>query len=102
MYNCYAQTDRATRGSSIAISNRYFHSQILKKKPSAVAVRLSLHKTITLCSVYIPPNYKLQPRELTELIQQLPGPCMILGEILYGEVTKSQIQAKLSKMCYRT
>ena len=33
MYNCYAQTDRTSGGSSIAINNRYFHSQIkLKKK----------------------------------------------------------------------
>ena len=64
MYNCYAQIGR----TSGAINNRYFHSQILKTNLQAVAVRLSLHRTITLCSVYIPPNYKLQPRELTELI----------------------------------
>ena len=57
-YNCYAQTDRASGGSSIAINNRYFHSQInLKTNFQAVAIRLSLHKTITLCSVNIPPNY---------------------------------------------
>ena len=72
---------------------------MLKKKLQAVAVRLSNNKTITLCYIYIPPNYKLQPRELTELIQQLPAPCMKLWAIslpiiLYVEVTKSQINAK--------
>ena len=59
MYNCYAQTDRTSGGSSIAINNRYFHSQInLKTNLQAVAIRF-----ITLCSVYIPQNYLLQPRE---------------------------------------
>ena len=59
-YNCYAKTDRASGGSFIAINNRYFHSQInLKRNLQAVAIPLSLHKTITLFSVYIPPNYKL-------------------------------------------
>ena len=93
MYNCYAEIDRATGGSSIAINNRYFHSQINLKKPfKQLQFGFFLHKTITLCSVYISPNYKLQPRELTELIQQLPAPFMIVGGvyalILYGEVTK--------------
>ena len=45
----------------------------------AVAIGLSFHKTITLCFVYIPQNYKLQPRELTELMEQIPAPFMILG-----------------------
>ena len=68
MYKCHAQTDRASGGSFIAI-NKYFHSQInLKTNLQVVAIRLSLHKTITLCSVYIPPSHKRQPRELTELI----------------------------------
>ena len=49
MYNCYTQTDRVSGGSSIAINNRYFHSQInLKTNLQAVVIRLSLHKTITL------------------------------------------------------
>ena len=80
-YNNNAQTDRASGGSSIAINNKYFHSQIdLKTNLQAFAIRLSLHKTITVRSVYIPPNYKLQPREYTELIQQLPTPFMIMGD----------------------
>ena len=45
MYNCYNQTDRASGGSSIAIYNRFK----LKTNLEAVAIRLSLHKTITLC-----------------------------------------------------
>ena len=52
----------------------------MKTYLQAVAIRLSLHKTIFLCPVYIPKNYKLQPRELTELFQQLPAPFMIMGD----------------------
>ena len=67
MYNNYAQTDRAFGASSITINNIYFHCQVnLKSNLQEVAIRLSLHKIITICSVYIPPNYKLQ--SLTELI----------------------------------
>ena len=56
MYNNYAQTERESGGSSIAISNNIFRDQIdLKTNLQAIAVRFSLHKTITLCS--IPPLY---------------------------------------------
>ena len=97
MYNCYAQTDRASGASSIAINSRYFHSQInLKTNILGAAIRISLYKTTTLCSVYIPPNYKLEPRELTDLIEQLPTPFMIVGDFnaqnpLWGSVKVTDI-----------
>ena len=75
MNNFCAKTDRATRGSSIAINNRYFHSQKnLKTNLQAVAIRLSLW------SVYIPQNNKPQPRELTRQIEQLQAPFLIVGD----------------------
>ena len=81
MYNKYAQTEKASGGSSIAISNNIFHSQIdWKTNLQAVAVRLTLHKTITLCSIYIPPNFPLPPFDLTNLIKQVPAPFMIIGD----------------------
>ena len=68
MYDCYAQSNRSSGGSSIAINKRYFQSQInLKPKLQAVVICLYLHKTISLCSVYIPANYKLQPFNLESL-----------------------------------
>ena len=47
----------------------------------AVAVSLSMHKTITLCSVYIPPSYALDNRELDNLLEQLPSPFILLGDM---------------------
>ena len=81
MYNHYAQTDRASGGSSIAVHSNYIHSEInLKTNLQAIAIRLSLDKTITLCSVYIPPNHQVQTQELTNLIQQLPAPFILMGD----------------------
>jgi hypothetical protein len=81
MYNHYAQADRAPGGSSIAIHNNYIHSIIdLKTNLQAVAVRLTLDKNITICSIYIPPNYQLQSQELINLIAQLSALFLLMGD----------------------
>jgi hypothetical protein len=46
----------------------------------AVAVRINLDKTITLCSVYIPPNSSLSLTQLKHLADQLPTPFIIMGD----------------------
>ena len=42
---------------------------------------LSLHKTITLCSIYIPPSYSLGRNELGQSISQLPYPFINVGDM---------------------
>lgn len=82
-------------GSSIhvAINNNIFHSRIdLKTNLQADAVRLSLYKTITLCSTYIPPKFQLKPFDLTNLFEQLSDPFIIMGDfnahnLLWGSDT---------------
>jgi hypothetical protein len=44
----------------------------------AVAVRITLDKTITLCSVYIPSNSALGLAQLKNLADQLPTPFIIM------------------------
>ena len=82
LYNCYdPNDDRAKGGSLICIRNNILHSEIkLATNLQATAVRISLHKTITLCSIYIPPQYKLELQELNNLITQLPSPYIIMGD----------------------
>ena len=46
----------------------------------AVAISATLHKTITVCSVYIPPNEEPKDLELNNLIEQLPRPFIIMGD----------------------
>ena len=43
-------------------------------------MRLTLHKTISVCSVYIPPSSALDIAELGNLIGQLPAPFVLLGD----------------------
>jgi hypothetical protein len=81
-YNISKQSnDRPSGGVAILISSSYPHSHIiLNTNLQAVAIRLSLHKTISVCSIYLPPNTPLDKAELSDLIDQLPRPAMLLGD----------------------
>ena len=74
--------DRAAGGSSVVVNNRVPHSQVTLDTPlQAVAVRVTLHKTITVCSVYLPPNVNVTSDALDNLIKQLPEPFILLGDL---------------------
>ena len=47
----------------------------------AVAVRLTLHVAVTVCSLYIPPSHNIQQRELDSLVNQLPAPFIIMDDL---------------------
>ena len=66
MFNTYGNTsERASGGSTIFVRDNVIHSPItLTTDLQAVAVRMSLDKTITLCSVYIPPNMRVESSQL--------------------------------------
>ena len=73
---------RASGGVSVLVKKSIPHRQImLNTNLQAVAVLLSLHKAVTICSIYIPPRYQLDNRELDELIEQLPSPFILLGDM---------------------
>ena len=48
----------------------------------AVAVKVTAHKTITLCSVYLPPHnhFHFNPKDLQDVIDQLPSPFILMGD----------------------
>ena len=85
-----ANNKRAAGGVSIFINNNAPHSHIpLNTNIQAVAVSITLHRVITLCSIYIPPSSKLSPKDLDDLVFQLPSPFILLGDfnghnILWG------------------
>ena len=56
LYNHIHQAgDRASGGSSIVVNNSVPQSQIhLNTNIQAVAVKVTLHKTIHVCSIYLP------------------------------------------------
>lgn len=83
MYNTYGNivNDRSSGGSTILVRQGIIHSRIsLNTSLQATAVRLTLHKTVSICSLYIPPNYQITRNDLNELYNQLPSPRMILGD----------------------
>ena len=45
-----------------------------------VAVQLSIHKKITFCSIYIPPEQNFHQIDLENLINQLPKPFILSGD----------------------
>ena len=82
-YHCYSLSsdDRAIGGSSILVKKNIVHNEIkLQTSLQAVAVSLSLHKTFTICSIYLPPSVRVYEQELDNLIEQLPAPFILLGD----------------------
>ena len=41
---------------------------------------VTLHRTISICSIYIPPRAKIKQKDLDEIINQLPSPYLLLGD----------------------
>ena len=46
----------------------------------AIAIKASLNKSITICSIYIPPNKRISQNDLEKLLLQLPQPYIICGD----------------------
>ena len=68
-------TERASGGSSILVHSRIPHSKVDLNTPlQAVAVQVTLHKVVTVCSIYLTPNVKVEQSDLENLIKQLPEP----------------------------
>ena len=93
-------TDRPCGRSSIIISKNIPHCEItLNTNMQAVAISATLHKTITVCSVYIPPNEEPKELELNNLTEQLPRPFIIMGDFnSHNEIWGSKKTDKMSKV----
>ena len=82
LYNfIHTNCERASGGSTIMVNSRLPHSQIkLTTNLQAVAIRVTLHKVMTICSVYLPPNKKTSRKQIEDLVSQLPTPYIIVGD----------------------
>lgn len=73
--------NKPTGGVSICVKSDIPQSRINITTPlQAVAVSVSLFKTITICSVYLPPSDNIQLQPLIDLYNQLPKPAIIVGD----------------------
>ena len=79
---CMSEGDeRATGGCSIFVKKGIPHEVLeLDTELQAVAVKVSLHKTITICNVYIPPRFNVAQSDLDNLVNQLPAPFLFIGD----------------------
>ena len=92
-YNLFADTDDLGRphgGVSILVNSKCPQHEIKLQTPlKAVAAQITLHKAITVCSIYLSPRGNLSSQDLDDLIHQLPTPYLLLGDfnahnILWG------------------
>ena len=63
----------------IVNNNVPHHFLKLDSSLQAVAVNITLNKTITLCSVYLPPSSPIDIKKIYHLIDQLPKPFILMG-----------------------
>ncbi|GFN92585.1 RNA-directed DNA polymerase from mobile element jockey [Plakobranchus ocellatus] len=67
--------------AALLIRNGTRFSEIdLKTGLHAAAATISLEKTLTVCSLYLPPNSRVSKLSLAELFAQLPKPFLVLGD----------------------
>ena len=60
----FENPDRACGGSSIIVDNKFPHRQIdLDVNFQAVAVVVTLHRPICICSIYIPPQQQINSEQ---------------------------------------
>ena len=104
-YSFYCKTAEEVNGIlhggvGILVKNGIPHKLCqLNTNLQATALRITCHKTITVCSIYLPPSLKLNSSDLDDLITQLPPPVLLLGDFnahssLWG-CPKTDIRGKL-------
>ena len=72
---------RAHGGTSIYVRDNVPSSNLnVVSNLQITTRRITLHKTITLCNIYIPPNEAITPEDLNNIINHLPKPFILLGD----------------------
>ena len=87
-YNKQGTQDRQGRshgGVGILVKNNLIHSIVpLNTTLQAIAIQVTLHKTITVCNIYIPPSSDRQAypkiEDFEHVVSQLPKPYILLGD----------------------
>ena len=72
---------RASGGVSIFVRKDVPQNQIrIDRDLQVIAVKVTLHKSINICSIYIPPHDPINESKLNKLIEQIPKPHILLGD----------------------
>ena len=72
---------KACGGTSIFVKNTILHRKLnLNTNLQAIAVRATLDRPTSICSLYLPPNSNPTLKEIENLIRQLPSPFILVGD----------------------
>ena len=81
IYSSFSVGEHSSGGVSILVNRTTPHRVLpLNTNIQAVAVNVTAEKSISLCSIYIPPSSNLIPQDLDDLVSQLPAPFILLGD----------------------
>ncbi|GFU21483.1 RNA-directed DNA polymerase from mobile element jockey [Trichonephila clavipes] len=74
--------DASPTGGACLFTSHLYPSNVVTLHTSlqAVAVRIHIHSLVTVCCVYLPPNNVVPQVDLNQLISQLSGPFILLGD----------------------
>ena len=102
-YHHIPDVNQAKGGVAFLVKSDFPQRKIpLNTTLQAVAVRVTINKPVTLCSVYLPPNKRVSYQELKSLVEQLPAPYMILGDFnAYSTVWGSRRTTARGRMIER-
>ena len=80
---------RSSGGVSILMKNVPQSKIKINTYLQSIAVSATLHKTVFICSLYIPPHDPINKKELNNMIKQLPKPFILMVnfnslKIIYG------------------
>ena len=74
--------DHPHGGVAIIVNKSLQHSSVpLNTNLQAVAIRVCFERELTICSVYLPPRSSFTLNEMQTLVDQLPQPFLILGDL---------------------
>ena len=82
-HKCQEIENRASGGVSILVKENVPQSIVTQiTNIQAVAIKVTAHKTITLCSVYLTPrnNFNFNRKDLQDVIDQHPSPFIQMGD----------------------
>jgi hypothetical protein len=100
----YVDGDRASGGVALFTSHDYPSSPLnIHTNLQAVAARIHIHSLITVCSLYLPPNININQNSLNNLINQLPPPFILLGDLnghspLWGSPSTNSRGAQIEQL----
>ena len=78
----YKDGHRASGGFSILVRKDIPQQQInVYSELQVIAVKTTLYKSVNICSIYIPPHDPINDKKLNKLIEKIPKPYILLGDL---------------------